>query len=491
LYEQSDSSISTIIFLCFLHVVIRRYVDTLLQLGKVNHFQLEQTDWQTFVSAMVDQFFSNNRFSSCSNRECPTAVISVTLGCVLSCCNMHEQYFYFVIYLGMECEFLRQYFQCKFCETLIVDLFVLLIKLYYLLEIKKAEHFHWLFRPFQSSMEQQSVVGTEKCATGPRNCFKITAVESRVVLPENPTAKRVEKCCSNGIRKMSRFHIVKVLDDPYRRGRWFCKESEDKPSPVVEVDTTKSASELNCTVVNGSGRKFTVCPVILPEEKEKPAKPDVEVPSSRFTVTPVVETTTLKKPAEEFGVQVVGEPSRKFTISAVSTLRDNDALDETQEEEEEEDVVVVAQHRQQDIAFNEKPVTRRSSVPEVLSSPGCATSNSGFAMSSATQNTVATSPTAGRKASCPVPTTPVERNSPHSRPRQPIAIDSKIEQAMNLVKTHLQYAVREEVDELKNRIAHLERQVERLETENRRLRQCEMELQRLQGQRPSHSGKMQ
>ncbi|KRY27304.1 Uncharacterized protein T01_6372, partial [Trichinella spiralis] len=446
LYEQSDSSISTIIFLCFLHVVIRRYVDTLLQLGKVNHFQLEQTDWQTFVSAMVDQFFSNNRFSSCSNRECPTAVISVTLGCVLSCCNMHEQYFYFVIYLGMECEFLRQYFQCKFCETLIVDLFVLLIKLYYLLEIKKAEHFHWLFRPFQSSMEQQSVVGTEKCATGPRNCFKITAVESRVVLPENPTAKRVEKCCSNGIRKMSRFHIVKVLDDPYRRGRWFCKESEDKPSPVVEVDTTKSASELNCTVVNGSGRKFTVCPVILPEEKEKPAKPDVEVPSSRFTVTPVVETTTLKKPAEEFGVQVV--------------------------------------------AFNEKPVTRRSSVPEVLSSPGCATSNSGFAMSSATQNTVATSPTAGRKASCPVPTTPVERNSPHSRPRQPIAIDSKIEQAMNLVKTHLQYAVREEVDELKNRIAHLERQVERLETENRRLRQCEMELQRLQGQRPSHSGKM-
>ncbi|KRY45896.1 Uncharacterized protein T03_1007, partial [Trichinella britovi] len=487
LYEQSDSSIGTIIFLCFLHVVIRRYVDTLLQLGKGN-------------------------FSSCSNREYSTAVISVTLGCVLSCCNMHEQYFYFLkyltlrlkhfewesrigyvgsVYLGMElvqC----QYFQCKFCETLIVDLFVLLIKLYYLLEIKKAEHFHWLFRSFQSSMEQQSVVGTEKCATGPRNCFKITAVESRVVLPENPTAKRVEKCCSNGIRKMSRFHIVKVLDDPYRRGRWFCKESEDKPSPVVEVDTTKSASELNCTVVNGPGRKFTVCPVILPEEKEKPAKPNVEVPSSRFTVTPVVETTTLKKPAEEFGVQVVGEPSRKFTISAVSTLRDNDALDETQEEEEEEeDVVVVAQHRQQDIAFNEKPVTRRSSVPEVLSSPGCATSNSGFAVSSATQNTVATSPTAGRKASCPVPTTPVERNSPHSRPRQPIAIDSKIEQAMNLVKTHLQYAVREEVDELKNRIAHLERQVERLETENRRLRQCEMELQRLQGQRPSHSGKMQ
>ncbi|KRZ69586.1 Uncharacterized protein T10_4605, partial [Trichinella papuae] len=440
LYEQSDNSISSLIFLCFLHVVIRRYVDTLLQLRK----------------AFKGKSYFN--FSRCSNRECSTAVISVTFGCVLSCCNMHEQYFCF------------------------------------------------------SSMEQQSVVESKKscsnstCATGPRNCFKITAVESRIVgIQENPTGKNVEKCCSNGITKVSRFHIVKVLDDPYRRGRWFCKESEDKqPSPVEAKTTTKSASDINCTVVNGPGRKFTVCPVVLPEEKEKPAKPDVEV-RRRFTVTPVVETTALTKPAEECGVQVVGEPSRKFTISAVSTLRDGEALDETLEEEEEDDDDDIdddddetdEQPQQEDIiALNEKPVTRRSSVPGVLSSPGCATSTSGFAVSSVTQNSVATSPTAGRKASCPVPTTPVERSSPHSRPRQPIAIDSKIEQAMNLVKTHLQYAVREEVDELKNRIAHLERQVERLETENRRLRQCEMELQRLQQQQqqqqqPSHSGKMQ
>ncbi|KRY65345.1 Uncharacterized protein T4A_933, partial [Trichinella pseudospiralis] len=394
---------------------------------KCSYF-LKTTDWQMFVSAMVDQFLSNNRL-----------------------------------------------FGANFTS---------------------------------SSMEEQSAVGLEKscsnstCTTGPRNCFKITAVESRVVgggaVQESPTVKNVEKCCSNGgITKVSRFHIVKVLDDPYRRGRWFCKESEDKPSPVEVKTTTKSAPDINSTVVNGPGRKFTVCPVVLPEEKEKPAKPEVEV-RRRFTVTPVVETTALtKKPAEEFGVQVVGEPSRKFTISAVSTLRDGEALDETLEEEEEEDEdgIDEEQAQQGNMALNEKPVTRRSSVPGVLSSPGCATSTSDFAVSSIAQSSVATSPTAGRKASCPVPTTPVERSSPHSRPRQPIAIDSKIEQAMNLVKTHLQYAVREEVDELKNRIAHLERQVERLETENRRLRQCEMELQRLQQQQQqpsySYSGKMQ
>ncbi|KRZ69588.1 Uncharacterized protein T10_4605, partial [Trichinella papuae] len=489
LYEQSDNSISSLIFLCFLHVVIRRYVDTLLQLRK----------------AFKGKSYFN--FSRCSNRECSTAVISVTFGCVLSCCNMHEQYFCFVSYSELIPLWLD--INLSVIEIVVVQArspspFAAFRRLQILL------HHHLVV--VVSSMEQQSVVESKKscsnstCATGPRNCFKITAVESRIVgIQENPTGKNVEKCCSNGITKVSRFHIVKVLDDPYRRGRWFCKESEDKqPSPVEAKTTTKSASDINCTVVNGPGRKFTVCPVVLPEEKEKPAKPDVEV-RRRFTVTPVVETTALTKPAEECGVQVVGEPSRKFTISAVSTLRDGEALDETLEEEEEDDDDDIdddddetdEQPQQEDIiALNEKPVTRRSSVPGVLSSPGCATSTSGFAVSSVTQNSVATSPTAGRKASCPVPTTPVERSSPHSRPRQPIAIDSKIEQAMNLVKTHLQYAVREEVDELKNRIAHLERQVERLETENRRLRQCEMELQRLQQQQqqqqqPSHSGKMQ
>lgn len=37
-----------------------------------------------------------------------------------------------------------------------------------------------------------------------------------------------------------------------------------------------------------------------------------------------------------------------------------------------------------------------------------------------------------------------------------MAIDNKIEQAMDLVKSHLMFAVREEVEVLKERIAYLE-----------------------------------
>jgi hypothetical protein len=54
---------------------------------------------------------------------------------------------------------------------------------------------------------------------------------------------------------------------------------------------------------------------------------------------------------------------------------------------------------------------------------------------------------------------------------QLVAIDSKIEQAMDLVKTHLMFAVREEVEILRARILELETTVIQLEAENAILRE--------------------
>lgn len=51
-----------------------------------------------------------------------------------------------------------------------------------------------------------------------------------------------------------------------------------------------------------------------------------------------------------------------------------------------------------------------------------------------------------------------------------VAIDNKIEQAMDLVKSHLMFAVREEVEVLKERIAELMDRIAFLETENGILR---------------------
>ncbi|VDP06363.1 unnamed protein product [Soboliphyme baturini] len=51
-----------------------------------------------------------------------------------------------------------------------------------------------------------------------------------------------------------------------------------------------------------------------------------------------------------------------------------------------------------------------------------------------------------------------------------VALDNKIEQAMDLVKSHLLYAVREEVEILREKIVELEKKVVRLEAENKFLR---------------------
>lgn len=51
-----------------------------------------------------------------------------------------------------------------------------------------------------------------------------------------------------------------------------------------------------------------------------------------------------------------------------------------------------------------------------------------------------------------------------------VAIDNKIEQAMDLVKSHLMYAVREEVEVLKEKIAELMERIGQLEAENATLR---------------------
>ncbi|XP_047739516.1 TSC22 domain family protein 1 isoform X4 [Hyalella azteca] len=68
-----------------------------------------------------------------------------------------------------------------------------------------------------------------------------------------------------------------------------------------------------------------------------------------------------------------------------------------------------------------------------------------------------------------------------------VAIDNKIEQAMDLVKSHLMFAVREEVDVLKERIVELMERINHLEYENNILKKYASPeaLQQLQHQSPN------
>lgn len=55
---------------------------------------------------------------------------------------------------------------------------------------------------------------------------------------------------------------------------------------------------------------------------------------------------------------------------------------------------------------------------------------------------------------------------PNASGTSAVAIDNKIEQAMDLVKSHLMFAVREEVEVLKEKIAELMDRINQLEFEN-------------------------
>lgn len=60
---------------------------------------------------------------------------------------------------------------------------------------------------------------------------------------------------------------------------------------------------------------------------------------------------------------------------------------------------------------------------------------------------------------------------PNASGTSAVAIDNKIEQAMDLVKSHLMFAVREEVEVLKEKISELMDRINQLEYENNILKQ--------------------
>ncbi|XP_067010675.1 protein bunched, class 1/class 3/D/E isoforms isoform X3 [Anabrus simplex] len=79
---------------------------------------------------------------------------------------------------------------------------------------------------------------------------------------------------------------------------------------------------------------------------------------------------------------------------------------------------------------------------------------------------------------------------PNASGTSAVAIDNKIEQAMDLVKSHLMFAVREEVEVLKEKIAELMDRINQLELENTILKAhaSQETLAQLSGNNPQQQG---
>ena len=81
--------------------------------------------------------------------------------------------------------------------------------------------------------------------------------------------------------------------------------------------------------------------------------------------------------------------------------------------------------------------------------------------STVVESSVAVQPTTTVTTAAAQPTATTPQTTPQTTAEaNGVAIDNKIEQAMDLVKSHLMFAVREEVDVLKERIKELESEIQ-------------------------------
>lgn len=131
-------------------------------------------------------------------------------------------------------------------------------------------------------------------------------------------------------------------------------------------------------------------------------------------------------------------------------------------------------------ALSVSPSSQVGTTPSVTLSPGQSLRNSAVSLVQQTAHldvqTEMTRPKSATFSSGPTLTINTESDDAATAPSAAsgtnvVPIDNKIEQAMDLVKTHLTFAVREEVEILRSTIVELEAKVTQLESQNQVLKQ--------------------
>ncbi|KAL1237360.1 TSC22 domain family protein [Trichinella pseudospiralis] len=223
----------------------------------------------------------------------------------------------------------------------------------------------------------------------------------------------------------SRFHIVKLASDPFKRGRWLCKEFEGD-------DPSKKASSMLST--NSSKASTASLPAQSTENVE------LQAPKRKFTVLPVITDT-----------------GPTTTSSNVITTEANSLTTVTEEHQNDPYPVTGTMVDTAGACTSPKQGEAGNSLLDTLLPGGQL--NAEQMLLQGMNDSVSQAATGGGTTSA------------NGSGSSVVAIDNKIEQAMDLVKTHLLYAVREEVEVLRDRIAELEKKLSRLEVENKMLRE--------------------
>lgn len=239
----------------------------------------------------------------------------------------------------------------------------------------------------------------------------------------------------NMAQKGPRFQVVR-LPGQFTRGRWDCwdyREPEQKHDEgILLYDSSAPASVAASVNV----------PAIPPTTHN-------EAPST-VPITGVAPTTfTISPSSSNFAVTDSSE-----TIVVTSIAQNNEDKNQRAEPiQSTTSFVVEQQSSSSHSSTTSEPETSSQQTAPSTSQPSLSTSTSGKNLKNLGEETEANSNMGLLNAGANV-----------------VAIDNKIEQAMDLVKTHLTFAVREEVETLRTTISELEAKVSLLEQQNQMLR---------------------
>uniref|UniRef100_A0A914ESI6 Uncharacterized protein n=1 Tax=Acrobeloides nanus TaxID=290746 RepID=A0A914ESI6_9BILA len=258
------------------------------------------------------------------------------------------------------------------------------------------------------------------------------------------------------------FQVVAV-PSTFTRGRWECRDFEDKHEVEKEIlEFEKPESTSNDLVLTTTG-------VNLPDE-------NVSTGAATFTVGETKESSTIlvtsvvsshaQKIAPTNSDDSPGTATPAETVKTISTNIVQYEVPPTtaQNNGQAGGQPVTTQFVQQtEIITTAKPEMLNNGQQNVSDFPAVDKIGVVTAISTQTQSITAIDPTD--------PDTITTSSGVSIIGANVVAIDNKIEQAMDLVKTHLTFAVREEVEILKNTIIELESKVALLENQNQILRQ--------------------
>ncbi|KRX94952.1 TSC22 domain family protein 1 [Trichinella pseudospiralis] len=304
----------------------------------------------------------------------------------------------------------------------------------------------------------------------------------------------------------SRFHIVKLASDPFKRGRWLCKEFEGddpskKASSMLSTNSSKAstaslpAQSTENVELQAPKRKFTVLPVITDTGPTTTSSNVITTEANSLTTVteehqndPYPVTGTMVDTAGACTSPKQGEAGN----SLLDTLLPGGQLNAEQ---------MLLQGMNDSVSFFFyknilllsltwiKQTDHMGLMSVLVQSEQRTVVQQSYCFIKALTAEATTFWPNERRYSEPAPSLSLKilldtlygdtsqaatgggTTSANGSGSSVVAIDNKIEQAMDLVKTHLLYAVREEVEVLRDRIAELEKKLSRLEVENKMLRE--------------------